>query len=229
MIKLLLVEDDKDFAFIVKGIMEIKYKDYEIFLAENGEDGLQVFSEVAPDIIVADIILPSMDGIEMVKHIRLLDKHVPIIFASGKDSSKDVTDGVDAGANYYIKKPYLPEELDAHIRALLRSIQNQSEKNNGKRYQIGKYIFDPSCYLLTYHSQKYRLTPTESLIFTLLCENLGELVRREDILMKCWGKTDSYASNSLDVFISKLRKQLSNDSSVSINNSKRLGLTLEVK
>jgi len=228
MIKLLLIEDDVNLGYIIKSSLEEVIGGYEVFMATNGLEGLNALSDISPDIIVSDVDMPILDGIEMVKKIRLTDHHIPIIFASSKSTSKDVTLGYSAGVNNYIKKPFLPEELDAHIKALLNLNQKQSAKKEDSKYSIGKYIFDPKHYCIEYDSKKQRLSLRESQLLTLLCENMGEVVHRDDILIKYWGANDYFTSRSLDVFISKIRNYLSNDTSVSIKNIKGVGIILEV-
>lgn len=229
MIKLLLIEDDANLGYIIKSSLEEIIGGYEVFMASNGLEGLEALLRISPDVIVSDVDMPVLDGIEMVKKIRLTDKDVPIIFASSKSTSKDVTTGYSVGVNNYIKKPFLPEELDAHIKALMKLNQKQSIQNEEYKYYIGKYVFDPKHYCIEYdNSQKQQLSLRESQLLTLLCENIGEVVHRNDILMKYWGNNDYFTSRSLDVFISKIRNYLSNDPFVSIKNIKGVGIILEV-
>lgn len=226
-IKLLLIEDDVNLAYIIKSSFEEIIGGYEVVICSNGKDGLCMLSHFNPDIIVSDIDMPILDGTEMVREIRRLDVDIPIIFATGKGSSKDVKMGYDVGVNNYIKKPFLPEELDAHIRALIQLKENQISKRKEKIYRIGKYNFDPKHYFLSYDSVRQNLTSRESQILVLLCDNMGEVVLREDILFKFWGNSDYFTSRSLDVFISKMRRYLSKDDSISIKNIKGVGLILE--
>ena len=178
MIKLLLVEDDANLSYIIQGGLEDMIGDYEVCIAHNGEEGLEAYRKEKPDIIVADIEMPVMDGYEMVRRIRKTDKDIPILFSSARVSPKDVVKGYELGVDNYVKKPFLPEELDAHIRALLR-------------------------------------------------RKPGEVVRREVILDKFWNTEDDYfASRSLDVFVTKLRKLLSVDEQVKIKTVKGIGLML---
>lgn len=119
-IKLLLVEDDPSLRYIVQSGLEDIIEGYEVLAAANGEEGLAMWREHRPDVILSDIEMPVMDGYEMVKRIREVDKETPIIFSSGLVSPKNVLKGYELGANNYIKKPFIPEELDAHIHALLK-------------------------------------------------------------------------------------------------------------
>lgn len=226
MIKLLLVEDDINLGYIIKGSLEEIVGGYKIILAQNGEDGLKAWKEHNPDIIVSDVEMPVMSGLEMVRIIRQSDVETPIIFASARNSSKDVTSGYNSGVNNYIKKPFLPDELDAHVKALMNLKNSTKTKSVNKAYNLGLYCFDPERYSLEYNSQKQLLTSRESGILQMLCENKSEVVKRDDILLKFWGTNDFFTSRSLDVFISKMRRYLSNDPSISIKTIKGVGLIL---
>lgn len=226
MIKLLLIEDDANLGYIIKSSLEEIIGGYEVYTAINGLRGLDMLSQTDPDIIVSDIDMPILDGIEMVKKIRSSNNHIPIILATSKLSSKDVTMGYSVGADNYIKKPFLPEELDAHIKALIR-LKNPA-KTNEYKFKIGKYLFDTKLYHIECDSIKQRLSLRESQLLTMLCENMGKVVQRDEILTKYWGNNDYFTSRSLDVFISKIRNYLSKDTSVSIKNIKGVGFILEV-
>jgi len=229
-IKLLLVEDDVNLGYIMKSTLEDVVEGYKVEVALNGKEGLERYRSFAPDIIVSDVDMPVMDGYEMVKEIRQTDCDVPVILATGKSASKNVTTGYQMGANNYIKKPYSPEELDAHIKALISIKNNGKAQLNSNIQKIGKYIFDSKSLTLLFNdTEKIELTARESQILELLALHKGEVVKREVILNKFWEKQDNtFASRSLDVFITKLRSYLSKDSSIVIRNVKQLGLILEV-
>ena len=228
-IKLLLIEDDVDLSYIMKSGLEDVIGGYEVDVALNGEEGLEHYQSFTPDIIVSDIEMPVMDGFEMVKRIRQKDRDIPIVFTTGKTDSKDVIAGYEAGADNYIKKPFTPDELNAHIAALISLKDAGRVKSKNTVYSIGKYTFEPKNFMLIYtHTEKTELTAKESQILEILLQHKGEIVKREDILKTFWEKADPfYASRSLDVFISKLRNYLSHDASVSIKNIKAVGLILD--
>jgi DNA-binding response OmpR family regulator len=211
---------------MVKTSLEEMIGDYEVSVAENGEEGLALWQSFCPDIIVSDIEMPVLNGLETVKKIRETDTETPVIFATGKTSSMDVTNGYNAGVNNYVKKPFLPEELDAHIKALINLSNGNKTRTKNSSYTIGQYVFDPKNFFLTYDSEKKRLTAKESKILEVLLENKGEIVNRKDILIKLWESDDFFCSRSLDVFITKMRKYLSKDPSIHITNAKGIGLIL---
>ena len=230
MIRLLFIEDDQTMSFFVKSSLEEIIGGYEVILAANGKEGLELLSKTMPDIIVTDLEMPVMDGMEVVNKIREINKHVPVLIATAKKSSNDVVAGYAAGANNYIKKPYLPQELDAHIKGILQHFEAQPQQEKSV-YKLGAYRFYPKNYCLEYQSDKKYLTVKEGEILDILCQQTGNVVQRSDIIKEVWdvAKDDYFNSRSLDVFITGLRKLLKDDKSVSINTIKKVGLMLTVK
>ena len=140
--KLLLVEDDENLAYMEKSCFEDIIGGYEVKTAVNGKEGLKVWQDFQPDVIVSDIDMPIMDGIEMVKKIREVDGKTIILFTTGLTSPKDLKAGYAAGANNYVKKPFIPEELDAHIHSLLQLKAGARSENASNQIKLGKYILD---------------------------------------------------------------------------------------
>ena len=234
MTRVLLVEDDKNLSFILKSSLEQMIGGYEVLSVANGKDGLDMLTKENFDVIVSDVEMPVMDGVTMVKHIRKNHPSLAIIFITGLTTARDVINGYQAGADFYIKKPFLPEELDAHIQAVLRMRHNtQAESPAGNDedtiFTIGKYSFDPTQNLLIFENEQHNLTAKESKILEMLCREKGKVVSRENILNEIWGNSDFYSSRSLDVFITKLRKYLSKDTNVSLNVLKGVGICLKVQ
>jgi len=230
-IKLLLVEDDESFAFIVKGSLEL-IGNYNVYLAKNGYEGLKAYASFQPDVIVSDIEMPEMSGWEFIKSIRESDIRIPVIFASGRTNPRDVIDGYEIGVDNYIKKPYLVEELNAHIRAIFKRLPVFSEVDEETKAKglipIGKYLLHVESRTLKIKGKEYVLTDMETKILMVLYDHRGELVKREELLAEVWGTNDFFSSRSLDVFVSKLRKYLEIDKSVKINTLRGEGLLLVV-
>ena len=234
MTRVLLVEDDKNLNFILKSSLEQMIGGYEVVSVANGKDGLDMLTKGNFDVIVSDVEMPVMDGVTMVQHIRKNHPSLAIIFITGLTTARDVINGYQAGADFYIKKPFLPEELDAHIQAVLRMKHNTQEespigKDEDTIFTIGKYSFDPTQNLLIFENEQHNLTAKESKILEMLCREKGKVVSRENILNEIWGNSDFYSSRSLDVFITKLRKYLSKDTNVSLNVLKGVGICLKVQ
>lgn len=173
MIRLLLVEDDANLCYIIRGGLEDMIGGYEVVTADNGETGLKIWKEAHPDVIVADIEMPVMDGYEMVRRIRETDDVTPILFTSGRVSPKDVVKGYELGVNNYIKKPFLAEELNAHILALLKLTRGIRLANEEEKFHIGSsFIFEAGHALLKQTGGEERtLTEREAALLRILCEN----------------------------------------------------------
>ena len=122
-IKVLLVEDEPTLAMIIKDTLD--GNEFDIILAANGEEGLSRYAEINPDIIVADIMMPKMDGFTMVKLIRKTDTHTPVLFLSARSAANDVVEGFETGGNDYLKKPFGMAELIVRIKALLHKVSVQ--------------------------------------------------------------------------------------------------------
>lgn len=230
MTRVLLVEDDKNLSFILKSSLEQMIGGYEIEVATNGKEGLEKLASGRFDVIVSDVEMPVMDGVTMVRQVRERYPDVAIVFITGLTTARDVINGYQSGADFYIKKPFLPEELDAHIQAVLKVKRSVSvpEADGKDRYTIGKYSFFPSQNLLCDEDGYQRsLTPKEAKVLEMLCRRKGHLVSREEILIAIWQTADFYSSRSLDVFITKLRKYLAKDPHIGLKVQKGVGIELE--
>ena len=208
MIKLLLVEDDASLAYIEKTGLEDIIGGYEVVTATNGKEGLQAWQETKPDVIISDIDMPVMNGFEMVERIRETDGNVIIIFTSALTSPNDVKAGYRLGINNYVKKPFVPEELDAHIQALMKMRGGAKTQKEISHYKLGKYTLDAEHATLRNDEtgQAQTITLREAQILQLLAENKNNVVRREAILSRFWNTEDDYfASRSLDVFVKTVR------------------------
>lgn len=231
MIRVLLVEDDKNLSFILKSSLEQMIGGYEVITASNGKDGLELLSQCVFDVIVSDVEMPVMDGRTMVQQIRKHYPSLPILFITGLTTARDVINGYQSGVDFYIKKPFLPEELNAHIQAVLKmqariTCSPEQEKAKEETYSIGTYQFSPSQNLLCHGMELQTLTPKETKILEMLCREKGHVVSRETILNAIWENADFYSSRSLDVFTTKLRKYLSKDGHISLKVLKGVGLCL---
>lgn len=226
-IKLLFVEDDASFAFIVKGSLELTGI-YEVQTSFNGKEGLDAYHSFNPDVVVADIEMPVLDGMEMVAQIRKNNGIIPILFASGYTNAQYVLDGYKLNVDNFIKKPFLPEELDAHIQAVLKRSRLLSNVNNNDTIYLGDYIFNTDKQYLQYKDTKQKLTARETEVLYKLYENKGNVVMRSKLLEELWGMNDFFTSRSLDVYINSLRKYLSLDPEINIETIRGKGLVLNV-
>ncbi len=225
-INVLLVEDEQMLAMIVKETLEEK-GEFIIHCAENGKLGLEAFHQLNPDIVVADVMMPVMDGFEMVKHIRETNENTPVLFLTSRSSVDDVVEGFSLGGNDYLKKPFGMGELMVRIKALLNRAYVKKEEND--HYEIGEYTFDPITQNLFYKGEKQLLSNRESEILKRLCENKNQVLHTQNLLLDLWGEDGYFTTRSLHVFITKLRHKLANDKSICILNVRGTGYKLIVE
>ncbi len=225
--KILLAEDDETLGFLLKEYLTTQ--GFGIDWAKDGADALRHFNKNNYDLAILDVMMPALDGFTVAELIRNRQPGHPIIFLTAKSMHKDVERGFKAGADDYIKKPVNEEELVARIQAVLkRSASISSPQQSFSVFQIGDYIFDSEKFKLRYGEEERDLTEMESNLLKLLCERKGSLVPREQVLEKMWGRHDFLARKSMDVFISRLRKYLSEDEKIKIVNVHGSGFVLEV-
>lgn len=229
MIKILLIENDEACAYTTQGGLEL-IGVYDVVLAKNGEEGWLLYTQENPDVIVTDIDMPLMNGFELVKKIRAIDSSVIIIMETGKTSPKDVVDSFNMGVDDYIKKPFVADELHVRIQSILKKTEKLSSKsiNFSTILSIGNYQLDVSEKTLELRRQKFKLTAREADLLKFLHDNKNTLISKEKILTSFWDNTDNFASRSLDVFISKLRKYLSKDPNIKITTIRGEGIIMEV-
>lgn len=226
-IKLLFVEDDASFAFIVKGSLELTGI-YQVQTALNGKEGLDVYYSFNPDVIVSDIEMPVMDGMEMVSQIRKANEAIPVLFVTGYTNAQHVLDGYRLNMDNFIKKPFIPEELNAHIQAVLKRSRILSNTINTDTIYLGDYVFDIDRQCLQHKDIKQKLSARETKILYKLYKNGGTVVKREELLKELWGTSDFFTSRSLDVYINSLRKCLSLDPKINIETIRGKGLVLHI-
>lgn len=229
-VKLLVVESDANFAYIVKfGLKQLG--NYDIQIASNGREGYELWKKVHPDIVLADIKLPIMDGLEMVRKIRETDRETLIMFISSLSEPTHVIQGFQAGADNYIKKPCTPEELNYHIKALLRLSDKHPLENDSVFMTLGKYLYYPNLSLLKSkdESSSIHLTPNENTVLNILCKKKGEIVRKDAIMQLIWQKCDFYSTRCLDTMLNKLRKKIMHENdAVQIHTVHNIGIKLAV-
>lgn len=225
--RILLVEDDTNLGTVIRDFL--KLKGFDIVLMNDGEKGFQSFQDNAFDCCVLDVMLPKMDGMTLAKKIRQIDHQIPILFLTARSMDEDKVAGFELGADDYITKPFNIEELVMRINVFLRRSKALDDSDTHQIFEIGDYTFDYENLNLTYKEEHKTLTQREADILRLLALKQGNVIKREDILMKIWGKDDYFAGRSLDVFLSKLRKYLKSDSRIDIQNYHSVGFRLIVR
>ena len=225
MINILLVEDESTLAMIIKDTLE--GQGFRIRLAKDGEEGLQSFFREKPDVLVADVMMPRMDGFEMVRRLRKTDKRTPVLFLTARSAINDVVEGFELGANDYLKKPFGMQELIVRIKALLgRACPSMSDKPAAHTFEIGHYLFNSQTQTLTHTGLTQQLSYRESEILRRLCLNRNQVTDMRQLLLDLWGDDSFFNQRSLHVFITKLRHKLSKDERIRIVNVRGIGYKL---
>ena len=231
-IKLLLVEDDKNFGDVLKSYLEMH--DYIVELAENGEIGLEMFKKGQFDLAIFDVMMPKMDGFTLGRKVRALNQEIPIIYLTAKTMKEDILEGFKIGADDYMTKPFNSEELLLRIQAILkRSKQGQRILDDRKEFEIGKYHFNFPLRILTFvkedgEEEKIKLSPKEASLLRMFAIHINDVLERSEALTEIWGEDNYFTARSMDVFITKLRKYLRQDSSIEIVNIHGNGFQLLV-
>ena len=214
-IKIILVEDDVNLGFLLVDFLEAN--GFEVKLYRDGLSGLNGFQTYIFDFCILDLMLPKIDGFTLAEKIKELNSNVPVIILSARSLREDKIKGFRTGVDDYITKPFDEEELLYRIRAILNRVRLSIEKGNSNDLvRIGKFEFDSKNQLLIFGNTEQRLTLKETKILRLLISAHNNLVRREEIMIEVWGESDYYTGRSLDVFISKIRGYLKNDTRISI-------------
>ena len=222
MATVLLIEDEPALGMIVKD--SLAYRGFEVLYAANGADGLEQFRLHKPDIVVADIMMPDMDGFTMAEHIRRDDPNTPIMFLTARSQTADVVRGFELGGNDYLKKPFSLDELVVRINALLRV--GATRANAGGTLKIGRYVFDPAKQKLSVDDREVTLSHREAELLRRLYQQRNEVLGRSEVLTELWGDDSFFNGRSLDVFITKLRRYLREDPKIQIINIRGRGYKL---
>jgi heavy metal response regulator len=201
--RILLVEDDRGIArFVKKGFLE---NTFSVDLASGGEEGLQLAIQRSYDLIILDILLPEMDGIEVLKRLRALAIQTPVIFLTAKDSEEDIVRGLNVGADDYLTKPFSFNELLARVHALLRRGKGVSPAT---RLQMADLILDVEGHRVFRGREKIDLTPKEYAVLEFFMRHPGEIITRTMINEKVWDYHFDTSTNIVEVHLSHLRNKI---------------------
>jgi DNA-binding response OmpR family regulator len=223
MYRILLVEDDASLGYILKEYLEMHH--FHIELVKDGEAAIHAFNRLPIDVCILDIMLPKKDGFAVAAEIKKLNERMPVIFLTAKSLKIDKLKGFNLGADDYMVKPVDEEELIARINAVMRRVA-PGPGGNENHFLIGKYIFDYANQELVLGDKKQFITVREAAVLRLLCEHRGKILDRKQALKRLWGESDYFTRRSMDVFISHLRKYLSEDPSIEIRNVHGKGYVL---
>lgn len=222
--KVLIVEDEKDLACVLSEML--KQEGYIVNKVHNGIDGLDYALTNTYDVIILDIMLPQMNGIEVLKEIRKNGINSSVLLLTAKSEVEDKINGLDNGADDYLTKPFVTKEFLARVRALSR---RNNKQYLGNQLTFGDILVDKHKHELIKDTQKIKLSQKEYAILEMLIVNKGNTISKEQFVQKIWGYDTDIEYNSIEVYISFVRRKLNAiHSNVKINTIRGLGYALEV-
>jgi DNA-binding response OmpR family regulator len=219
--KVLLAEDDRDFGNILSQYVTIN--GFDVTLARNGNEAWELFNQEKPDICVLDVMMPEMDGFTLGEKIKKVQPDIPVIFLTAKSLKEDIVRGLKIGADDYITKPFDPEVLILRINNILKRAYSSSNDE----FKISDTVLKFNTLELICGNTKEKLTLKEAQLLKYFIINKNRILAREDILTEIWGEDDYFLGRSMDVFISRLRKYVSEDKNIDIRTVRGTGFILE--
>ncbi|WP_395319739.1 response regulator YycF [Fructilactobacillus frigidiflavus] len=214
MSKILVVDDEKPITDIEK--FSLEKEGYEVEVAYDGEDALKKVEEATPDLIILDLMLPKIDGLEVAKEVRKTH-NMPIIMVTAKDSELDKVLGLEIGADDYVTKPFSNRELVARVKANLRrqtvASENSSEDDEKKEITFGDLTIHPESYSVTKNGSTVDLTHREFELIHYLAKHAGQVMTREHLLQTVWGYDYFGDVRTVDVTVRRLREKIEDDPS----------------
>lgn len=224
-VRIFLVEDDLSFGSVLKSYLELN--DFSVDWVDDGKFAIDHFRKGIFDICILDVMLPHVDGFTIAGEIRKMNTTVPIVFLTAKKMKEDVLKGYGIGGDDYITKPFDTDILLAKIKAIIS--RRDVQEGTKDIYEIGKFMFNSKLRILTLGENEVKLSPKEAQLLEMLANNSNALISREMALKKIWGSDDYFTARSMDVYITKLRKYLSEDPNLNIKNIHGAGFQLIVK
>ncbi len=207
---ILIVDDEEDILELIK--FNLKSEGYNILTAMTGEEAIKIARQSGPDLLVLDLMLPGIDGLEVTKYLKNNDAtmDIPIVMLTAKGEESDIVTGLELGANDYMSKPFSPRELTARIRAILRRRKKNSSEPPVRVRQEGDMIIDRAKHRVTIEGQELELTLSEFELLSFLAEKKGWVFTRGQIVDAIHGENYAVTERSIDVIIVGLRKKLKN-------------------
>lgn len=222
--KVLVVDDDENIADIIK--MYLESAGYTVRLCYDGKEALNVYTEFKPDLALLDVMLPHMDGIDILKWIRK-DYSTPVIMLTAKGETFDKVLALELGADDYMVKPFEPKELIARVKAVLRryNVDSQSKET----LSFDRLVVDINSYSVVYKDEEIKMPPKEFELLYYLASNRNRVFTREQLLCEVWGYDYPGDSRTVDVHVKRLREKLQGGSNWQIETVWGVGYKFEVK
>jgi DNA-binding response OmpR family regulator len=219
--KVLIAEDDRDFGNILTQYITIS--GFDVTLGRDGKEAWELFTKSKPDICVLDVMMPEMDGFTLAEKIKEAQPDMPVIFLTAKSLKEDIVRGLKIGADDYITKPFDPEVLILRINNILK----RAYSTVNDEFKISNTVLKYNTLELISGNSKEKLTLKEAQLLKFFIVNKNKILAREDILTEIWGEDDYFLGRSMDVFISRLRKYVSEDKNIDIRTVRGTGFILE--
>ena len=225
---ILLAEDDIDFGNLLKQYLEIS--GYRATWAKDGKEAFELFQKETFDICVLDVMMPKLDGFTFAEQLIELNPNIPFVFLTARKLKEDKLKGLKLGADDYIVKPFEADELILRLNNILKRTSSKSNHILTVEHsiQIGRYTFNSKRLELSYDDHTQQLTEKEAVLVLFLFEHKNQLLKRNEILNAVWKQDDFFSGRSMDVFISRLRKYFKDDSSISIESIRGVGLEFKM-
>jgi DNA-binding response OmpR family regulator len=225
-LRILLVEDDLNLGIIISD--HLKSSGFFVTLCSDGIEAMQQINKEEYHLCVFDVMLPKKDGFTLTKDIRKVNSDIPILFLSAKNMTEDKVEGFNVGGDDYLTKPFSIEELLLRVKALLKRVNIKLVPDESILISLGIFVLDTENHILKWNNQVKTLTKKEVQILKLLSKYRNQVIQRDVILNAVWGQNDYFVGRSLDVFITKLRKYLSDDPKIVISNIHGVGFKFEL-
>ncbi|SHI08201.1 DNA-binding response regulator, OmpR family, contains REC and winged-helix (wHTH) domain [Clostridium collagenovorans DSM 3089] len=222
--KVLVVDDDENISEVIK--IYLQNLGYDTMLAHDGKDALEKFSSYKPNLIILDVMLPYMDGIDVLKQIRR-DSEVPVILLTAKGDTFDKVLGLELGADDYMVKPFEPKELTARVKAVLR--RYNADNTNRETLTFEDLVIEIASYNVIYKGKEIKMPPKEFELLHYLASNKNKVFTREQLLCEVWGYDYPGDSRTVDVHIKRLREKLQGTMSWQIETVWGVGYKFEVR
>ena len=225
--RILLAEDDPNFGMMLSSFLQLHQ--YEVEWKKDGIEALKAFQSSAYDICIFDVMMPNKDGFSLAEDLGKLKAATPFVFLTAKALKDDQVKGFKLGAIDYLIKPFDPEILLLKIQAILQQVSHAETAQQD--LQVGSYQFDPQKRVLSLNGKSQKLTPKEAALLELLLSKKGALLSRSEALLKIWKEDTYFTAQSMNVFVTKLRKYLSSDPlyRITIENIHSSGFVLGVE
>lgn len=220
---ILYVEDDETLSFVTKDNLELN--DFQVTHAKDGKEAITLFKKDSFDLCLVDVMLPELDGYAVAEEIRSRHSEIPIIFLTAKSLKEDKIHGLKIGADDYITKPFSIEELILKIKIFLKR-KYVTGSQELPILKVGQYTLDHDNLRLSIGDESVQMTKKEADLLKMLITNKNKIVERSTILERLWGENDYFMGRSMDVFISRLRKYLKQDESITVENIHGVGFRL---